>query len=215
MRVIVADDSVLFREGLVLLLGRAGMEVVGQAADAGELHAVAARERPDVAIIDIRMPPGFSTEGLVAARDLRASRQDIGVLILSQYVETRHVIRLLGDAPEGLGYLLKDRVSDISQLAEAVRRVAAGGTVIEPELVAQLLGRSRKRGPLDELTTREREVLALMAEGLSNQAICQRLVLSPKTIEAHVRGVLGKLALEAGPDHHRRVLAVLTYLRST
>jgi DNA-binding NarL/FixJ family response regulator len=214
MRVIVADDSVLFREGLALVLGRAGMEVVGQAANAGELLALAERERPDVAIVDIRMPPGFSTEGLVAAGDLRSSNKDIGVLILSQYVETRHVERLLGDAPDGLGYLLKDRVADVAQFTEAVRRVAAGGTVIEPELVAQLLGRPRRRGPLDELTRREREVLALMAEGLSNQAICERLVLSPKTIEAHVRGVLGKLALEAGPDHNRRVLAVLAYLRS-
>jgi DNA-binding NarL/FixJ family response regulator len=215
MRLILADDSVLFREGMALVLERAGMEVVGRAGDAGELLALAERERPDVAIVDIRMPPGHSTEGLVAARDLRSSRPDIGILILSQYVETRHVIGLLGDAPEGLGYLLKDRVADVDHFTEAVRRVAAGGTVIEPELVAQLLGRPRRRGPLDELTTREREVLALMAEGLSNHAICERLVLSPKTIEAHVRGVLGKLAIDAGPDHHRRVVAVLAYLRAT
>ena len=213
MRLILADDSVLFREGMALVLERAGFDVVGQAGDAAGLLALAGQERPDVSIVDIRMPPGHSTEGLVAARELRRTLPTIGILILSQYVETRHVVGLLGDAPEGLGYLLKDRVADVEQFTEAVRRVAAGGTVIEPELVVQLLGRPRRRGPLDELTPREREVLALMAEGLSNQAICDRLVLSSKTIEAHVRGVLGKLAIEAGPDHHRRVLAVLAYLR--
>jgi len=214
MRVIVADDSALFREGLVHVLRAAGIDVVGEAGDATELLRLARHERPDVAIVDIRMPPDFATEGLVAAEALRSEEPPVGVLILSQYVETRHVERLLGDRPEGLGYLLKDRVADGREFVEAAARVAAGGTVIDPSVVALLLGRRRTRGPLDELTRREREVLALMAEGLSNQAICERLVLSPKTIEAHVRAVFGKLGLEAAAGLHRRVLAVITYLRT-
>jgi len=214
VRVIVADDSALFREGLALVLQRAGADV-RQAADPETLLTLARSDPPDLAIVDIRMPPTFTTEGLVAALELRTEAADIGVMVLSHYVETRHVARLLGERPEGVGYLLKDRVANVDDFMDAVNRVATGGTVIDPELIAQLLGRPRKRGPLDELTRREREVLALMAEGLSNQAICDRLVLSPKTVEAHVRGVFDKLALGESAEHHRRVLAVLTYLRSS
>jgi DNA-binding NarL/FixJ family response regulator len=214
MRVIVADDSALFREGMALVLARAGVEVVDRLATGDELVAAAVRRRPDVAILDIRMPPTFSTEGIIAALRLREALPGIGVVLLSTYVETRHVVRLLGEAPEGVGYLLKERVADVQEFVESLRRVVAGGTVIDPELVAALLGRRRPTGPLDELTPREREVLGLMAEGLSNQALCDRLVLSPKTIEAHVRSVFGKLGLEESTQHHRRVLAVLAYLRA-
>ena len=213
MRIIVADDSALFREGLALVLARDGA-MVRQAPDPAVLLDLAEHEPPDLAIVDVRMPPTFTTEGLVAALELRSKLPKVGVLVLSQYVETRHVERLLGDRPEGTGYLLKDRVANVDEFADAVRRVAAGGTVVEPELVAQLLGRRRRHGPLDELTSRERETLALMAEGLSNGAICERLVLSPKTVEAHVRSVFGKLELPEGAQHNRRVLAVLSYLRS-
>ena len=214
MRIIVADDSALFREGLALVLARDGA-MVRQAPDPAVLLDLAEHEPPDLAIVDVRMPPTFTTEGLVAALELRSKLPKVGVLVLSQYVETRHVERLLGDRPEGTGYLLKDRVANVDEFADAVRRVAAGGTVVEPELVAQLLGRRRRHGPLDELTSRERETLALMAEGLSNGAICERLVLSPKTVEAHVRSVFGKLELPEGALHNRRVLAVLSYLRSS
>jgi DNA-binding NarL/FixJ family response regulator len=213
VRVTVADDSALFREGLVLVLRNAGIEVAGEASDARGLVELVRSVRPDVAVVDIRMPPGYATEGLEAALELRAIQPGIGIVILSQYVETRHVVRLLGDEPEGVGYVLKDRVADAGEFVDALRRVAAGGTVIDPEVVALLLGRRRRHGPLDELTPREREVLELMAQGLSNQAICDRLVLSPKTIEAHVRSVFGKLGLDESPEHHRRVLAVLTFLR--
>jgi DNA-binding NarL/FixJ family response regulator len=169
---------------------------------------------PDVAIVDIRMPPTHTTEGLDAAIVLRRELPDVSVVVLSQYVETIHAARLIGDRPEGVGYLLKDRVADVSEFVAAVHRVAAGGTVIDPQLISELLGQRRRRGPLDELTPREREVLALMAEGLSNQAICERLVLSGKTIEAHIRVIFDKLSLPPSADQHRRVLAVLTFLRS-
>jgi DNA-binding NarL/FixJ family response regulator len=212
VRVIVAEDSALFREGLSLVLERAGADV-RQAADPETLLTLARGEPPDLAIVDIRMPPTFTTEGLLAAMELRTESPGVGVMVLSQYVETRHVARLLGDRPEGVGYLLKDRVANVDEFMDAANRVASAGTVIDPELVAELLGRPRKHGPLDELTRREREVLGLMAEGLSNQAIRDRLVLSPKTIEAHVRGVFDKLGLPESAEHHRRVLAVLTYLR--
>jgi DNA-binding NarL/FixJ family response regulator len=213
VKAIVCDDSALFREGVSLLLERSGWDV-RQAPDADILLGLARADPPDVAIVDIRMPPTHTTEGLDAAMVLRRELPDVSVVVLSQYVETVHAARLIGDRPEGVGYLLKDRVADVTEFVAAVGRVAAGGTVIDPQLISELLGRRRKHGPLDELTPREREVLALMAEGLSNQAICERLVLSTKTIEAHIRVIFDKLSLPPSADQHRRVLAVLTFLRS-
>lgn len=218
MRVVVADDAVLFREGLARLLIDAGSDVVGQAADADELLTLireAPRGRlPDVAVVDIRMPPTHTTEGLVAAKAIRAEHPQVGVLVLSQYIETEHAMDLLGDGAGGTGYLLKDRVSDLEGFRDAVRRVAEGGSAIDPEVIAQLVGRRRAVDPMDHLTTREREVLSLMAEGCSNRAIGSRLSLSEKTVEAHVRGIFTKLGLLPAPDDNRRVLAVLAFLRS-
>jgi DNA-binding NarL/FixJ family response regulator len=169
---------------------------------------------PDAVVVDIRMPPTHTREGLDAAERIRAEDPRVGVLVLSQYVETHHAIQLLQGGVQGVGYLLKDRVADVAEVADAVRRVAGGGSVIDPEVVAQLLGRRRARNPVQELSEREREVLALMAEGRSNQAICQRLFLSPKTVEGHVRSIFTRLDLAATPDDHRRVLAVLAFLRA-
>jgi serine/threonine-protein kinase len=215
---VVADDAVLFREGLTRLLEDAGFDVVGQAADAGELLAIIGEARPDqlpeVAVVDIRMPPSHTTEGLVAARTIRAEHPEIGVLILSQYVETEHAMELLGDGAGGTGYLLKDRVSDLEGFADAVRRVGEGGSAIDPEVIGRLIGRRRAADPLADLTEREREVLALMAEGYSNRAIAADLYLSEKTVEAHVRGIFTKLGLLPTTDENRRVLAVLAFLRS-
>jgi DNA-binding NarL/FixJ family response regulator len=213
VKAIVCDDSALFREGVALLLERSGSKV-RQAPGSDILLQMVRADPPDVAIVDIRMPPTHTTEGLDAAMILRGELPGVGIVVLSHYVETVHAARLIGDRPEGVGYLLKDRVADVDEFVAAVHRVAAGGTVIEPQLIAELLGRRRHRSPLDELTPREREVLALMAEGLSNQAICQRLVLSAKTIEAHIRVIFDKLSLPPSADQHRRVLAVLTFLRS-
>lgn len=214
MRVVLADDSVLLREGLARVLTDAGFEVTGQAGDASSLLHLVRRDRPDVAVIDVRMPPTNTNEGLVAALEIRATHQDVGVLVLSQYVETSHAMKLLGESTGGVGYLLKDRVSDVGEFAEAVRRVGTGGSVIDPEVVSTLLGRKRRPDPLAALTDREKEVLALMAEGRSNQGIRQKLFLSPKTIETHVGAIFAKLGLLPGADEHRRVLAVLAYLRS-
>jgi len=214
VRVVVAEDSVLFREGLVRLLEDAGVEVAAQARDAHELRTSVEREQPDVAIVDVRMPPTHTDEGTKVAKELKSERPDLGVLVLSQIVESVHALDLFSDHPEGFGYLLKDRVLAVDEFLEAVRRVADGGTVIDPEVVGRLMGRHRERDPLDELTPREREVLGLMAEGLSNRGICQRLVLSPKTIETHVNSIFTKLNLAPAPDDHRRVLAVLAFLRS-
>jgi len=213
IRVLLADDSVLFREGLARLLTDAGLDVVGQVASADELVAKVREVLPDLVVTDIRMPPTNTTEGLVAARRIRDEFQDVGVLVLSQYVEARHAVKLLEDAPERIGYLLKDRVSDVSEFVDAVRRVARGGSAIDPDVVARLLGRTRERSAIDELTEREREILALMAEGRSNQAMCERLYLSPRTVEAHVGHIFTKLGLAPTADDHRRVLAVLMYLR--
>jgi DNA-binding NarL/FixJ family response regulator len=214
MRVVIADDAVLFREGLGRVLEAAGIEVAAQAGDAERLLALVRADPPEAAVVDIRMPPTHTREGLDAARRIRADHPQVGVLVLSQYVEPHHAMELLQDGAGGVGYLLKDRVADVGELVEAVRRVAGGGSVIDPEVVAQLVGRRRARNPVEELTEREREVLALMAEGRSNQAICQRLFLSPKTVEAHVRSIFTRLDLAATPDDHRRVLAVLAFLRS-
>jgi DNA-binding NarL/FixJ family response regulator len=214
VRVVVAEDSVLFREGLVRLLDEAGVEVAAQARDAHELRTSVEREQPDVAIVDVRMPPTHTDEGTKVAKELKNERPELGVLVLSQIVESVHALDLFSDHPEGFGYLLKDRVLAVDEFLEAVQRVADGGTVIDPEVVGQLMGRRRERDPLEELTPREREVLGLMAEGLSNRGICDRLVLSPKTIETHVNSIFMKLNLPPAPDDHRRVLAVLTFLRS-
>jgi DNA-binding NarL/FixJ family response regulator len=209
----VADDAVLFREGLARVLGDAGFEVVAQVGDAQELLRRVREDPPDVAVVDIRMPPTHTTEGLDAARVLQESHPGVGVLVLSAHVEPHYALQLIEDGAEGAGYLLKERVSDLAELTDAVRRVALGGLVIDPSVVAQLVGRKRTRNPLDDLTERERQVLTVMAEGRSNQAICQQLYLSPKTVEAYVRGVFTKLGLHQGADDNRRVLAVLTFLR--
>jgi DNA-binding NarL/FixJ family response regulator len=214
VRVVVAEDSALFREGLVRVLDDAGFEVVGEARNAHELRTVVERERPDVAIVDVRMPPTQTDEGTRTAKELKEGRPELGVLVLSQVVETKHALDLFSEWPEGFGYLLKDRVLAVDDFLDAVRRVAAGGTAIDPEVIGQLMGRRRERDPLEELTPREREVLSLMAEGLSNRGICERLFLSPKTIETHVNSIFTKLRLAPASDDHRRVLAVLAFLRS-
>jgi DNA-binding NarL/FixJ family response regulator len=212
VRVVLADDSVLFREGLGRVLADRGFDVVAQVGDADGLLAAVAREAPDVAVTDVRMPPTNTSEGLLAAQRIRAEHPAVGVLVLSHYVETRQAIRLLKDAPARVGYLLKDSVSDIDGFAEAVRRIAAGGSVIDAEVVAQLL-RRRDDQALGKLTAREQDILELMAQGRSNAAICAKLYLSPKTVETHVGSIFAKLGLLPAADDHRRVLAVLTYLR--
>jgi DNA-binding NarL/FixJ family response regulator len=214
VRVVIAEDSALLREGLARILAEGDFEVAGQCANAEELHDVVRRRRPDVAVVDVRMPPTHTDEGARAARELREEYPEMGVLLLSQVVEAAHALALFSERPEGFGYLLKDRVLEIDDFLEAVRRVGRGGTAIDPDVIAQLLGRPREDDPLSELTPREREVLALMAEGLSNRGICGRLFLSPKTVEAHVKNIFMKLGLMPAPDDHRRVLAVLAFLRS-
>ena len=214
LRLVLADDSMLLREGIARLLTESGFEIVGQAGGADELVAAVREHRPDVAIIDIRMPPDHTDEGLRAAEAIRAEHgTEVGILVLSQYVETSFALRLVADGAGGVGYLLKDRVDDLDDFADAIRRIARGGSVIDPEVVARLVGSRRTRVPLDDLTTREREVLALIAEGRSNQAIGDRLFLAPKTIEAHIASIFSKLGLLPAPDDHRRVLAVLAHLR--
>ena len=215
IRVALADDAVLLREALAESLRAAGFEVVGGAGDVPELIALVQRTDPDVVVLDVRMPPTHTTEGLQAARDLRRTRPGIAILVLSQYVETRYAVDLVRDDARGIGYLLKERVLRVADLADAVERVAAGGSVIDPEVVGRLLGRPRSHTPVDELTRRERDVLALMAEGLSNQGIADRLGLEPKTVEGHVGVIFGKLGLEPVPAEHRRVRAVLAWLRDS
>lgn len=214
LRVVLADDSVLFREGLARLLTETGFVVAGQAGDLDGLAAVVAREAPDVVVTDIRMPPTNTNEGLLAAQRIHAEHPGVGVLVLSQYVETRQAVKLLADAPQRVGYLLKDRVVDIAEFTDAVRRIARGGSVIDSEVVAQLLRRRGDDSALAGLTAREQDILALMAQGRSNRAICERLFLSPKTVETHVGAIFTKLALLPAADDHRRVLAVITYLRN-
>jgi DNA-binding NarL/FixJ family response regulator len=213
MRVVIADDSVLLREGIARLLGDAGFEVVGQAGDADELLLKVRSYSPQVAIVDIRMPPTQTDEGLRAAREIREKYPDTGVLVLSQYVEPEYALDLLSESAEGIGYLLKDRVADVGEFAAAVRRVGEGGSALDPAVVALLVGRSRKDDPVARLTPREREVLEQMAEGRSNQAISQRLVVTERAVEKHVTSIFAKLRLPADAADHRRVLAVLTYLR--
>jgi DNA-binding NarL/FixJ family response regulator len=215
VRVVVADDVMLTREGIVRLLTDAGVEVVGTASDANELVRAVALEQPDAALIDIRMPPTHTDEGLQAAHRIRTTYPGVSVLILSQYVEPRYAMQLLEDHTEGVGYLLKERVFDVAVLIDALRRLADGETVVDPTIVARLFGRRRRANPLDELTEREREVLALVAEGLSNQAIASRLSVTERTVEAHVQQILRKLGLELDAGAHRRVLAVLAFLRNT
>ena len=213
IRIVLADDSALFREGLARLLVECGFDVVGQAGDLRELMAVVGTRLPDLVIVDIRMPPTHKSEGLDAAVSIRAQRPHIGLLVLSQYVETHHVAQLIGKDARSVGYLLKERVTDLTQLSTAIHQIAAGGSVIDPLVVSEMMRTSRQRSRLSELTGREHEVLALIAEGWSNQAICERLFLSAKTVETHIHSIFSKLDLTE-QDRHRRVLAVLTYLRA-
>jgi DNA-binding NarL/FixJ family response regulator len=213
MRLVLADDSVLFREGLARLLAEAGFEILATVGDAGELVRRVDQAPPDAAIVDIRMPPSHTDEGLVAAAQIRGRHPEVGVVVLSQYVEARYALRLLETGERRVGYVLKDRVLHVADFAEAVRRVGAGETVVDPALVEQLVGRRREIDPLAELTERERDVLALMAEGLTDRGIGERLWVTPKTVETHVRHIFQKLNLPSGAADNRRVHAVLTYLR--
>jgi DNA-binding NarL/FixJ family response regulator len=212
VRVVIAEDSVLLREGTVRLLEEAGIDVVGRAGDAEELLRKVRAHKPDVAIVDIRMPPDFGSEGLQAAAEIRRELPSTGVLILSQYVEEHYITQLMSAGTEGVGYLLKDRVADIGEFASAVRRVAEGGSALDPTIVSRLVGRRRDVDPLADLTPREREVLELMAEGRSNKAIASRLVVTERAVEKHVTSIFGKLRLPPSSGDHRRVLAVLAYL---
>jgi len=213
LRLTIVDDSTLFREGLVRVARDLGFDVMAQVSDARSLMELMRADPPDIVVLDIRMPPTYTTEGLAAAREIRENLPSVGVLVLSQYVDTHHVMELISSGGR-IGYLLKDHVGDIAEFGDAVRRIAAGGTVIDPDVVAELVGRRRNRDAVEELTEREREVLHLMAQGRTNSAIGSRLHLSPKTVEAHVRSIFMKLQLEPADDDHRRVLAVLTYLHA-
>jgi DNA-binding NarL/FixJ family response regulator len=212
VRVTIADDSALFRSGLVRLLREAGIEIAGEARDAAELISLVSADQPDVVIVDIRMPPTQTDEGLAAAREIHSRWPDVGVLVLSTYVETDFATQLITDEQRGVGYLLKDRVQDADELFDALRRLDRGGSVVDPEVVSRLMGRRRAESPLDQLSEREREILALMAQGRSNQAISDRLFVSERTVESHVGSIFSKLGLELTADDHRRVRAVLVYL---
>jgi DNA-binding NarL/FixJ family response regulator len=214
VRVVIADDEALLREGLARLLQDAGFEVAGRCGDAEALLRMVEAHKPDVAIVDIRMPPGHGDDGLVAAQQIRRRHPDVGVLLLSHYLDSRYAARLLEEVPAGAGYLLKDRVSEVAVVADALRRIDEGECVIDPTIVSRLVARKRARGPLDVLTEREREVLALVAEGSSNGAIGEKLFLSRKTVDSHISQIFLKLHLRESPEHHRRVLAVLAFLRS-
>jgi DNA-binding NarL/FixJ family response regulator len=210
---VIGEDSVLLREGIARLLADEGFEVVAQAGDEQDLVRKVRAHKPDVAVIDIRMPPDHSDEGLRAARAIRASLPAVGILILSQYVDEHYALALLADGAEGIGYLLKDRIGEVDRFLDAVRRVAAGGSVLDPEVVTHMLGRRRESGPLSELSPRERQVLELMAQGLSNKAICEQLVVTERAVEHHVTSIFAKLGLPASGREHRRVLAVLAFLQ--
>ena len=214
MRVVIADDEALLREGLARLLHDAGFEVAGRCGDAEALLRMVDERKPDVAIVDIRMPPGHGDDGLVAAKEIRRRYPDVGVLVLSHYLDSRYAARLLEEVPAGAGYLLKDRVSEVAVVADALRRIHESECVIDPTIVSRLVARKRARGPLEVLTEREREVLALVAEGHSNGAIGQKLFLSRKTVDSHISQIFLKLDLRESPEYHRRVLAVLAFLRS-
>jgi DNA-binding NarL/FixJ family response regulator/class 3 adenylate cyclase len=214
VKVVLADDAVLLREGIARLLTEAGLEVVGQSGTADDLLLKVRSYEPDVAVVDIRMPPTQTDEGLRAAQEIRSTYPNVGVLVLSQYVEPTYAMELLAESAEGVGYLLKDRVADVDEFAAAVRRVAQGGSALDPALVTQLVGRRREHDPLDDLTPREREVLEAMAEGRSNQAIGERLFITPRAVEKHITSIFGKLRLPQAPEDHRRVLAVLAFLRA-
>ena len=213
MRIVIADDAALIREGIAHLLTDSGFEVVDQVGDAGALLAVVRDSRPDVALVDIRMPPTHTDEGLRAAREIRLRYPQTAVLVLSQYLEPDYALRLFEERPEGVGYLMKERVGRLEQLLDAVQRVAAGECVVDRALVDELFARRRRVDPIADLTRREREILALMAEGRSNQGICKTLWLSPKTVETHIRGAFSKLGIRESAEDNRRVLAVLTYLQ--
>ena len=215
MRVVIADDAALVREGVARLLTDSGLEVVDQVGDADALLTSVRDRRPDLALVDIRMPPTHTDEGLRAAREIRAQYPGTAVLVLSQHLEPTYALRLVEERPEGVGYLMKERVGRVEQLLDAVQRVAAGECVVDRAVVDELLARRRQTDPIDELTPREREILALMAEGRSNQGICRELWLSPKTVETHIRGAFSKLGIMQAPEDNRRVLAVLAYLRAS
>jgi DNA-binding NarL/FixJ family response regulator len=214
MRIVIADDEVLLREGLERLLIEAGFKVVGKVGNAAELLRKVALTQPDVAIVDIKMPPTHTDEGIVAAHQIRSTHPQTAVLVLSHYLDSRYAMRLMQQHPEGVGYLLKERVSDLALLTDALSRLHEGESVIDPTIVSRLVNRSHQPSGLEDLTAREREVLALIAEGRSNKGICDRLYLSSKTVEAHVKHVFQKLGIDGSSDDHRRVLAVLSYLRA-
>ena len=214
MRVVIGEDQLLFRKGLGRLLEEAGFDVVGQAGDAVDLRRKVAAHRPDVAVVDIQMPPTNTDDGLRAAMAIRAEQPQTKVLVLSQYIEERYAVDLIGECAEGVGYLLKDRVGDLDAFADAVRRVGEGGSVLDPEVVGQMLGRRRRVDPLDELSPREREVIELMAQGRSNRGIAEALVITESAVEKHVTSIFDTLGIERDGDAHRRILAVLTFLRS-
>lgn len=215
VRVLVAEDDVLMREGIVRLLAEAGFEVVAQSGDAEDFLGKALAYRPDVAVVDIQMPPGRGDDGLLAALELRRRQPTSGVLVLSQYYEDQYAIELIGDSAEGVGYLLKERVGDVAAFTDAVARVAAGGSALDPEVVARMLGKRRRGGPLEDLSPRERDVLAQLAEGKSNQGIAAALVVTTAAVEKHVTNIFSKLGIDARPTDHRRVLAALAYLRES
>jgi DNA-binding NarL/FixJ family response regulator len=213
IRVVVGEDEPLVREGIVRVLEEAGFEVLGVAGDAEDLVRKAGAHHPDVVIADIQMPPDLTDDGLRAAQQIRASQPEVGVVVLSQFLEDRYALELVGDRAQGVGYLLKDRVGDLALFTDAIRRVARGGSALDPEVVQRMVGRRREQGPLDQLTPREREVLGLMAEGRSNQGIADALVVTVAAVERHVTSIFSKLGLHQAPEDHRRVLAVLQYLR--
>jgi DNA-binding NarL/FixJ family response regulator len=214
LRVVIGEDQALLREGVVRLLADAGFEVVAEAADAPDLVRKVGAHKPDVAIVDVQMPPGNTDDGLRAAIEIRDLQPGVGVLVLSQFAEERYALDLIGDSAEGVGYLLKDRVADFANFADAVRRVAKGGSALDPTVVSRMLGRRRRDDPLEQLTPREREVLELMAEGRSNRGIAEVMVVTPNAVEKHVTSIFAKLGVSEAPEDHRRVLAVLTFLRA-